>query len=286
MSTPTEPTHGENLTPALDQLNDADLGLPTWIESARGFPDGSLGIDPGLGTDTDRIVVSARSKDFTGLQANQIVAFTEFLAGVAFNPSERAWLIDAMAREFVNDPALAVEEMLRVATAVEAIPDLEPIERANNRFKALTALYRTEPARERAKLPETPIMAMIKAHNPALLTNKTGVIVVSDALKARHQINELILGLAGHDPGSQPYLRAELTEQYRRAPITMKAELAGSQIRLVLLRTWLADLPQAEMDQLQARLAEVIDTATDLDLVTLQLSFRSMIEAIGAELED
>lgn len=278
MSTPIEPGRRDNLAPEFGQVNDADLGRLTWIESTVGFPDGSLGSEPGPGLDGAEIIASTESGDFTGHHATLTVAFTEFLAGTALDGLQRSWLIDAMAREFVDDPERALEEMVRVGAAVAAIPELDPIERANTRFKALTSIYRTEPIREEANVRETPIMTMIKAHNPALLTNKTGVVVVSDALRARYQLNELILNLAGHDVSTQPYLRAELTEQYRCAPITMKAELAGSQVRLVLLRAWLARLPQPEMDRLQARLAQVIDTATDLDLVTLQLSFRSMIE--------
>jgi transposase-like protein len=41
------------------------------------------------------------------------------------------------------------------------------------------------------------------------------------------------------------------------------------------------DRTTAELARLRARLADVVDTATDLDLVGLQLSFRSMVEAIA-----
>ena len=54
---------------------------------------------------------------------------------------------------------------------------------------------------------------------------------------------------------------------YLTAAAPMKAELAGSQVRLVTLRAWLALQPQNEIDQLRARMRDVIDTATDLDMV-------------------
>lgn len=296
MSTPTEPTQGHDPAFGARQVNDAELGRPTWIESGAGFPIGAIigadGVaDRDIVTDghndhtgTDDPIASVGQLHFSGDHGRLVVAFVEFLAGVALDQSERDWLVDAMAREFVADADLAVAELAKIERAVVAIPRLEPVQRAGSRFTALTGLYRIEPLREELGVSETPMMSLVKAHNPALLIHKTGVIVVADALDARHNINELVLRLAGHDPGAQPYLRAELTEQYRSAPITMKAELAGSQVRLVSLRRWLATLPQDELDRLRARLAEVIHTATDLDLITLQLSFRSMLESNLADL--
>ncbi len=265
--------------------NDADLGRPTWIESERGFPPGGFGARPELRPDPDDVVVAAQPTGggtvpaFTSGYAADVVAFTEFLAGTAFDEGERTWLVEAMGREFLKDPAAAIEQFEPIANAVKAIPDLEPVERANNRHKALTTMYRAETVRQSHGLPENPTMVLIRAHNPAVFTDKTGVVVVADALEARAILNELVLSLGGHSRRSQPNLRIDLDRDYAGLPAPMLVELAGSQIRLVVLRAWLADLPQAEMDQLRARLADVIDTATDLDLVTLQLSFRSMIEA-------
>ena len=216
---------------------------------------------------------------FTGGFAGDVVAFTEFLAGTAFDDTERDWLIEAMGREFLKDPAAALEQFSPIATAVAVIPEMEPVERANNRHKALTSMYRADTVRKRNGLPETPIMTMIRAHNPAVFTDKTGIVVVADAVTARSVLNELVLGLGGHSREDQPNLRTDLDGDFGNLPSPMLVELAGSQIRLVILRAWLAELPQPEMDQLRARLADVIETATDLDLVTLQLSFRSMIEA-------
>ncbi len=299
MSTPTEPTQGHNPAAGAGQVNDAELGRPTWIESGLGFPMGSiLGVDRIEDSDCDpddhalysltnaaEAIASVGPHQFTGYHGRLIIAFVEFLAGVALDHSEREWLIDAMVREFVADADVALAELAKIERAVVAIPQLQPVQRAGSRFTALTGLYRIEPLREELGIAETPMMSLIKAHNPALLIHKTGVIVVADALDARHSINELVLRLAGHDPAAQPYLRAELTEQYRSSPITMKAELAGSQVRLVALRRWLPTLPQDQFDRLRARLGQVIDTTTDLDLVTLQLSFRSMLESNWADLD-
>ena len=268
-----------------ERVNDADLGQPTWIESERGFPNNSYGAKPELRPVPNEAVVATEPTIdgfvhvFTTGYAADVVAFTEFLAGTAFDAGEREWLVEAMGREFLKDPTVAAEQLAPIANAVLTIPDLEPVERANNRHKALTTMFRAETVRERNGLPETPIMTLIRAHNPAIYTDKTGVVVVSDALESRAILNELVLNLGGHSGQDQPNLRVDLDREYGNLPAPMLVELAGSQIRLVVLRAWLADLPQQEMDQLRARLADVIDTATDLDLVTLQLSFRSMIEA-------
>ncbi len=270
----------------IDSANDADLGTPSWIETQRGFPVGGLGADPGPRRD-DEVLAATPAGDFTGAHVDDLIAFTEFLTGTALDEGDRNWLSDKMAAEFVKDPQAALNEMVRVTNAVTTIPGLEPFERADTRHKAVTGLYQTEPIRIEHSIPETPIMTLLKAHNPALLIDKTGVVVTTDAVEYRHQINDLILSLGGRSLSDLPHIRSELTEQYQNGPVMMKAELAGSQIRLVVLRTWLAEQPQSDMDQLRARLSNVIDTATDLDLVTLQLSFRSMIEAIGAsEIED
>ena len=261
--------------------NGFDLGRPTWIEVDPGFPPGSVGAEPG--NRSDEVVVDTAEGAFTAAHAADIVAFTEFVAGTALPESDRQWLIDAMAREFTKEPARALEEMQRVTTAVSAIPDLDPLERAQSRHRALGGMYQTEPVREAHGIPETPIMTILKAHNPALVIDKTGVVVPADALDHRNEINALILRLAGREEADLGHIRAQMATEYRTAGPVMQAELAGSQIRLVILRAWLAELPTADMDQLRARLGEVIDTATDLDLVTLQLSFRSMVEAIGPD---
>lgn len=273
--------------------NDADLGQPTWIELGHGFPVEGVGND--LATAADRneaalvtsallglgpLVAETDTGPFTGVHAAQMVAFTEFLAGTAFAAEEREWLVDATAREFTDNPATALEQLVPIANAVEMIPDLDPLERADSRLKALTNMYLTEPIRERLAMPETPVMQMLKAHNPALVIDPAGVVVVRDAIDARHQINDLVLRLGDRSAEQVPNLRTELASGFLDAPAPMKAELAGSQIRLVTLRTWLSLLPQYEIDQLRARMGEVIDTATDLDMVALQLCFRSTMEAL------
>lgn len=268
-----------------DSQNDAQLGQPTWIETDRGFPHGGFGAEPELRPSPETVLVSVEGAsagvafEYTAAHGADIVAFTEFLAGTAFDDQERAWLTDAMGREFRLEPGPALEQLAPIANAVATIPELEPVERANNRHKALTAMYRAETVRERNGLAETPIMTMIRAHNPPLYMDSTGLVIVADALEARTVLNDLVLDLGGRTRDGQPNLRTDLAENYQDLPAMMQVELAGSQIRLVVLRAWLAELPQQEMDQLRARLADVIDTATDLDMVTLQLSFRSMIEA-------
>jgi hypothetical protein len=260
--------------------NDADLGAETWIEVGRGFPAGGIGAEPIEESGYEMALVTTPDGAFTGFDAARVVAFTEFLAGTAFDADEREWLIDAMAREFADDPANAIEQLAPIENAVEVIPDLDPIERATNRLKALTSMYQTEPIRERLEMAETPVMMMLKAHNPALVIDRTGVVVVSDAIDARREINDLVLSLGGRSLDQLPNLRADMVSTYLTAAAPMKAELAGSQVRLVTLRAWLALQPQNEIDQLRARMRDVIDTATDLDMVTMQLCFRSTIEAL------
>lgn len=262
------------------QNNDADLGTPTWIEIGRGFPAGGIGNEPIENSGYELAIVDTPDGAFTGFHAAQVVAFTEFLAGTAFAPDEREWLIDATAREFADDPEDALEQMAPIENAVESIPDLDPLERANNRLKALTTMYQTEPLRERLGMAETPVMAMLKAHNPPLVIDKAGVVVVSDAIEARHEINDLVLRIGNRTMDELPHLRSDMAESYLAAAAPMKAELAGSQLRLVTLRTWLGLLPQHDVDQLQARMSQVLDTATDLDMVAVQLCFRSTMDAL------
>ncbi len=267
--------------------NDAELGPRTWIETNRGFPEDGYGARPELRPDPAEILASANSSSggthiFTSGQGADIIAFTEFLAGTALDDGERSWLIDAMAREFLADPDPAAQQLVSISNAVLAIPELTPAERANNRHKALTAMYRAEQVRERNGRAETPTMAVIRAHNPPLFIDGSGLVIVADAHRARTVLNDLVLTLGRHSRAAQPNLRTALADGYRDLPAMMQVELAGSQIRLVVLRAWLEQLPQSEMDQLRDRLSEAIATATDLDLVTLQLSFRSMIEAFDA----
>lgn len=279
--------------------NDADLGQPTWIELGHGFPADGIGHD--LAAVDDRgeaalvasallgvgpVVAETDTGPFTGVHAAHMVAFNEFLAGSAFAVEEREWLVDATAREFTDNPSTALEQMVPIANAVEMIPDLDPLERADSRLKALTKMYLTEPIRERLAMPETPVMQMLKAYNPAVVIDPAGVVVVADALDARRQINELVLLLGQRSLDQVPNLRTEMTSSFLDAPAPMKAELAGSQIRLVTLRTWLSLLPQYEIDQLRARMTDVIDTATDLDMVALQLCFRSTMEALVDDDDD
>lgn len=279
-----EPVAGDGgpETPTADgeRNNDVDLGTETWIETGRGFPPGGVGAEPIEDSGYEMAIATTPHGSFTGFDAARVVAFTEFLAGTAFDADEREWLIDAMAREFTDDPANAIEQLAPIENAVDVIPDLDPIERATNRLKALTSMYQTEPIRERLEMAETPVMMMLKAHNPALVIDRTGVVVVSDAIDARREINDLVLSLGERSLDQLPNLRADMVSTYLTAAAPMKAELAGSQVRLVTLRAWLALQPQNEIDQLRARMRDVIDTATDLDMVTMQLCFRSTIEAL------
>jgi hypothetical protein len=266
-------------TPTRDRV----LGPATWIELDPGFPTDSWGQDrrAAVAGAEQPVLASADAGSFTMTHAVDLVAFTEFLIGAALPPSERDWLIDALAREFTAEPQKALAELSRIAAAVEAIPDLDPVERADRRHKALVGLYRTEPVRERLNLPETPVMAVLKAHNPALVLSEDGAVVTTDALDYRHRINAMILRVAGRGEEQLGMLQTELVDGFRDAGPLPQAELAGSQIRLVMLRTWLDDLPDDEFEELRRRLGQIVDTATDLDLVTMQLSFRALIEALG-----
>ncbi len=256
------------------------LGDPSWIESVSGFPPGSWGTDGPDRPDPASVFASTPAGDFTGRHVADVVAFTEFLGGVGFDRAEREWLIDAMAREFESHPDRAMAELKRIAFAVNGLAFLDPVERADNRHKALTSMYQLDQHRERLALAENPVMAMVRARNPAVLVEESGVVVTADAVTARHEINRIVLALADRRPTQLPYLRTEPATGVEQMPTPLKAELAGSWIRLVLLRAWLADLDPDEFDRLRGRVSQVVDTATDLSLVGMMLSYRSMVEAM------
>ena len=273
-----DPVDGESTVDSLDR--------PTWVEGRSGFPTGSWGEDHAGRPDAGLVLTIAGDAPFTGGQAGDLVAFTEFLAGTALDDGERNWLIERSATEFESDPAQAMTEMKTISFAVQVIPELDPLERADSRHKALAYSYRLDAHRERLGLDPNPVLTLVRAHNPAVLIDPSGVIITADALAARRQINRLLLSLADRRMEDLPHLRFDPAEGIERAPIPLKAEVAGSWIRLVLLRAWLEDLPPVELARLRARLAEVIDSTTDFDLVAVMLSFRVMLEAVTAEDDD
>ncbi|MEM9562125.1 MAG: hypothetical protein AAGA93_05895 [Actinomycetota bacterium] len=269
-------------TITIDQASDL-IGPPTWIETDAGYPFGSVGAEPVISLDDDEVLAGSPVGSFTVGDAERLVAFTEFLAGSPADASEREWLVDAVVREFERDPVRGRTELDRVATATDAVGDLDPVERTTNRHRALTSLYRLDRRREEHGLAENPVLAVIRAHNPPVLVEDPGPVITTGAVEARGLLNELVLRLADRRLDDQPNLRTGLADGIADAAPARKAELAGSWTRLVILRAWLAQLDVVELSRLRRRLGEVVDTATDLDLVGLQLSFRSMIEAVTIE---
>ncbi len=259
------------------------IGPPTWIETEAGYPFGSVGAGSATGFEDGDVLVGSPVGSFTVGDANRLVAFTEFLAGSPADASEREWLVDAVVREFDRDPVRGRSELDRIAVATDAVGELEPAQRTANRHRALTSLYRLDRRREEHGLAENPVLAIIRANDPPVLIEDPGPVITAGAVEARRLLNELVLRLADRRIDDQPHLRTSLADGIAEAAPARKAELAGSWTRLVILRAWLGELDGVELDRLRRRLGEVVDTTTDLDLVGLQLSFRSMIEAVTTE---
>jgi len=256
----------------------------TWIEVGRGLPSGAVRQSQELGVDDDEVVAhwtnGSQTTELKGRDLANVVAFTEFLSGTRFEQGERDWLVDILAREFKTHGEAAAEQLSTLSEAVDVIPRLEPFDRANRRYKALALLYRAALLGRTAGIPAPPILTIIDAHNPAIINDDLGS-VPTDSLHYRRVLNQLVLDVGR--VSSQPALRSRLESEPTGLSPVLRFELAGSQIRLVVIRTWLESLEEAEFSRLQARLGQLLDTATDLDTVVMQLSFRAMIEAIGEQ---
>ncbi len=275
----------EGLATDLTGSNLGDRGV-TWIEIGQGLPPGTVEHAGELGLNEGDIIASwtdgASATELGADDVTRVVAFAEFLAGNAFEAGEREWLVDSLAREFEVHGEAAAEQLAALSAAVELIPALEPFERANRRYKALALMNRAARLGQTAGIPAPPILTIIDAHNPAIVNDDMGSIP-TDALHYRQLLNRLVLDIGRIPEDSAPSSRL-VADPGWLSPI-LRFELAGSQIRLVVMRTWLDTLEEVEFSTLQARLGEILETTTDLDMVVMQLSFRTMIDAIGQQLE-
>lgn len=275
--TATVPTGTDQL--ATDRWAGTPLATEHWLESRSGFPAGSAGED-GPGADTT--VATARGIGLTRRQLDEVVAFTEFLAGSALSGPHRAELEDDIVDAFEDSPKQATRFLDTLSGGVRRVGSMEPLERCQRRLQALTTTYVAEQRRLADGAEPSPVMAVVARHNPLVrYWASTGVVLVADAVTARIEQHRLVLSLVGREPEDPPGLRTRLLEGTGRAGRLENAELAASELRLLGTRAWLRDLGGTALDRLREELERAVASALDVDIVVQQVAYRAALSLAG-----
>lgn len=247
-----------------------------WLESPSGFPPGGIGTAvPAGGTE---VVATARGISLTRHQLDEVVAFTEFLAGRALSDADRGELTDDVVDAFEDSPTSAHRFLRKLAGGVRRIGGLDPAARCQRRLQALTTTYTIEQRRQADGDGLSPLMAMVSRHNPVVrYWATTGIVLVADALAARVEQHRLVLSLVDREP--EPALTQRLLDGTEHTGRLEIAELAASELRLLGTRAWLRDLGDTTLDRLRQQLARAVDSALDIDLVVQQVGYRAALAA-------
>ena len=252
------------------------LAADHWLESATGFPEGgvaSTGTSP-AGT----VVATARGLSLSRRQLDEARAFTEFLAGRALPAADREELEDDLIEAFEDSPKQATRFLRGLAGGVRRVGSLDPIERCQRRLQALTTTYTIEQRRQADGADLSPVMEVVSRHNPLVrYWASTGIVLVADALTARVEQHRLVLPLADREPEQPQQLRDRLLEGTEHVGRLEIAELAASELRLLVTRAWLRDLGRAALDRLRHELSRAVASALDVDLVVQQVAYRAAL---------
>lgn len=245
-----------------------------WLESASGFPPGGIGTSTPDGSGT--VIASARGLNLLRRQVDEVLAFTEFMAGHALTTMERADLTDDLVDAFEDSPKHALRFLTGVTGGVRRVAPMHPVERAQRRLQALTTSYVTELRRQADGAEFSPIMAMVSRYNPVLRHwAATGVVLVADALESRIEQHRLVLGMVGRQVEDAAALGERLLDRTVDCGRLEVAELAASQLRLMSTRAWLRDIGDAALARLREELEPAVASALDVDIVVQQVAYRA-----------
>lgn len=273
-----------------------------WLEGGTGFPAGGIGGQTraggiggqlragGIGGDARAaahspaeapatVVASARGYRLIRGHLAEVVAFAEFLAGQAFTGEERHDLERDIVDAFEDSPKRALRSLRPLVGGVKRVTSLDPVRRAQRRLQALTTTYLLELRRQADGHELSPLMSVVSRHNPVVRHRSTaGVVLVADALAARMEQHRLVLCLAGRELGQAPELADRLLARADRAGRMELAELAGSEIRLLMLRAWLRDLGGTELARTREDVSRAVGSAFDIDIVVQQVGHRAALD--------
>jgi hypothetical protein len=252
------------------------LAVEHWLEGASGFPPGSVGAAE-LGSASD-VVVTARGVRLTRRQLDEVLAFTEFLAGQALPEADRSELTEHLVDAFEDSPKHASGFLRNLAGSVRRVSSLDPIQRCQRRLSALTSTYTIEQRRRTDGEDASPIMEMVGRHNPVVrYWASSGVVLVADALTARVELHRLVLTLVDREAEDSDSLTERLVDRTMFASRLENAELAASELRLLHTRAWLREMGNGALDRLRAEIAPAVASALDVDIVVQQVAYRAVL---------
>jgi hypothetical protein len=250
------------------------LASPHWLESANGFPAGSV-VESGLGS-SNEVLSTCRRMTLNRRQVDEVIAFAELLAGESFTVAEREELQDDLVDAFEDSPVNTSNFLRPLTGGVRRIESLGAVERAGRRLSALTATWTLEQRRISDGDELNPVMDVVNRHNPMVRHwASSGVVLVADALAARHEQHRLVLFLVGAEPESKARLTDRLINRVSFASTAEIAELAASQVRLMCTRAWLRDIGDTALQALREEIEPAVASALDVDIVVQQVGFRA-----------
>lgn len=261
-------------------VDDRWVGTPLatehWLESPSGFPAGSL--ISTAASDGPSVVASVRGVQLTRRQIDEVLAFTQFMAGEAFTRVDRAELEDDIVDAFTDSPRAAARFLAPLADGVGRIAALDPVQRCQRRLRALTNSYSVDHRQRSDGGEPDPIMRLVARYNPLVrYWAATGLVLVGDALTARFETHQLVHSLVGSEPEPRDVLIARLTRRLDQAGPIEIAELAAAQLRLIETRSWLRDLGKAPLAELRDEVARALPSALDPDIVVQHVTYRAAL---------
>ena len=271
------------IEPARAETADPWAGTPLavqhWLESASGFPPGSIGT---AAPEPDQPVATARGVQLTRRQLAEALAFTEFLAGSAMSAGDRSALEEDLMDAFEDSPKQASRHLRSLTGGIRQIGTLDPISRCQRRLQALTTTYTIEQRRLSDGDDASPMMAVVGRYNPLVRHwSSTGIVLVADALTARAAQHRLVMSLAGREPEEPQALTRRLLDATASASRTEIAELAASELRLLATRAWLRDMGTAALGRLREEVTRAVASALDVDIVVQHIGYRAALGVAG-----
>ncbi|MFI7552734.1 hypothetical protein ACIBQ2_23650 [Micromonospora sediminimaris] len=252
------------------------LATEHWLERASGFPRDDVSVDPAAAA---TVVAASRGYRLTRGHLAETVAFAEFLAGEAFTTEERAELEQDVVDAFEDSPKRALQSLRPLSGGVRRVAALNPVQRAQRRLQALTASYLLELRRQADGRELSPLTAVVSRHNPVVRHwASAGVVLVADALAARMEQHRLVLCLIGRDLEAPALLAERLLARAEQAGRLEVAELAASELRLLLLRAWLTDLGTTALAKVREDVDRAVQSALDVDIVVQHVGYRAALE--------
>jgi len=259
------------------------LAAPHWLETATGFPPGSVG-ERGLGG--DEVVAAGRGVTLSRRQVDEVLAFADFLAGAALPDADRAELEDDVVDAFEDAPRPTLRSLQPLVGGVHRVWAMDPVERAGRRVPALVTTYGMELRRLADGEDPSPVMDVVLRRNPVVRHWTTAdLVLVEDVLSERLDQHRLVLALVGRTLTDPDGLRARLLEVADESPAAENGELVASQVRLLCLRAWLRDLGDKALARVRSDLDRALASALDPDIVVQQLGYRASL-AVGARLTE